>query len=68
MYSRPEDEFYHRHCTEAYTFPLDKPVAKDELQPMRLIMLLDRAQIDKARYLRGYKSLLLLTQGHTFGL
>ena len=49
VYARPEDEFYHRRCTASYTFPTGREVAKDELQPLRLVMLLSGAQIAEAR-------------------
>ncbi len=51
VYARPEDEFYHRHCTWSYTFPVtSRPLRKDELQPLRLVMLLSPEQVAAARW------------------
>lgn len=51
VYARPEDEFYHKHCAWSYTFPASgKVVQKDELQPMRLVMLLLPDQAAAARW------------------
>lgn len=50
VYARPEDEFYHKHCSWSYTFPVSgKVVQKDELQPLRLAMLLTPDQAAAAR-------------------
>ena len=50
VYARPEDEFYHKHCSWSYTFPVSGKVAqKDELQPLRLAMLLTPDQAAAAR-------------------
>lgn len=49
MYCRPEDEFYHKHSFLSYSFPSEKLVATDELQPRRLVMLLTMEHIKKAR-------------------
>ncbi|BDA42499.1 Protein bcp1 [Coccomyxa sp. Obi] len=50
VYARPEDEFYHRHSTWSYSFPVtSRPVQKDELQPLRLVMLLTPDQAATAR-------------------
>ncbi|EIE20943.1 hypothetical protein COCSUDRAFT_43807 [Coccomyxa subellipsoidea C-169] len=50
VYARPEDEFYHRHSSWSYTFPVtSRPVQKDELQPLRLVMLLSPDQAARAR-------------------
>jgi hypothetical protein len=51
VYARPEDEFYHKHCAWSYTFPASgKVVQKDELQPMRLVMLLLPDEAAAARW------------------
>ena len=50
VYARPEDEFYHRHSSWSYSFPVtSRPVQKDELQPLRLVMLLSPKQAATAR-------------------
>eukprot|EP00877_Chromochloris_zofingiensis_P014484 jgi/Chrzof1/928/Cz01g34040.t1 len=50
VYVRPEDEFFHQHCTTSYTFPVEgRPVAKDELQPLRMVMLFSADKVPKAR-------------------
>ena len=50
VYARPEDEFYHKHAAWSYTFPASgKVVQKDELQPLRLVMLLLPEQAAAAR-------------------
>ncbi len=51
VYARPEDEFYHKHCAWSFTFPVtSRPVRKDELQPLRLVMLLMPEQVAAARH------------------
>ena len=50
VYARPEDEFYHKHSQQSFTFSSERPVAKNELQPMRLAMLLTADQIKAARF------------------
>ena len=55
VYARPEDEFYHKHCSWSYTFPVSgKIVQKDELQPLRLVMLLSPDQAAAARYVSPF--------------
>ena len=50
VFARPEDEFYYRHCAWSFTFPVtSRPVRKDELQPLRLVMLLLPEQVAAAR-------------------
>lgn len=49
VYTRPEDEFYHKHCTASYTFPTSRAAGKDELLALRLVMLLSSEQISAAR-------------------
>lgn len=39
VYRKPEDEFFHRHCSWSFTFRGTKEVPSDELQPVRLAML-----------------------------
>ena len=51
VYARPEDEFYHKHCAWSFTCPVtSRPVRKDELQPLRLVMLLLPEQVASARH------------------
>lgn len=51
VYVRPEDEFLHKHATASYTFPIEgKAVGKDELQPLRLVMLLPANKVAAARW------------------
>ncbi len=51
VYARPEDEFYHKHCAWSFTYPVtSRPVRKDELQPLRLVMLLLPEQVASARH------------------
>ena len=51
VFARPEDEFYFRHCAWSFTFPVtSRPVRKDELQPLRLVMLLLPEQVAAARH------------------
>jgi len=46
----PEDEFYHKHCSWSYTFPItSKEVAKDELQPLRMVLSMTPQQVTAAR-------------------
>ncbi|GAX79701.1 hypothetical protein CEUSTIGMA_g7142.t1 [Chlamydomonas eustigma] len=50
VYLRPEDEFLHKHCVWSHTFPVEgKVVGKDDLQPLRMVMLVDTANIPKVR-------------------
>ena len=50
VYARPEDEFYHKHCSWSYTFPItSKEVAKDELQPLRMVLSMTPQQVTAAR-------------------
>lgn len=50
VYARPEDEFYHKHSKWSFTFPItNRLVAKDELQPLRLVMLLSTDEAAAAR-------------------
>ena len=49
VFARPEDEFYNKHCMESFTFSTNRTVEKDELVPLRLVMLLTAEQIATAR-------------------
>jgi hypothetical protein len=50
VYVRPEDEFFHKHATASFTFPVEgRAVGKDELQPLRLLMLLPANKVAAAR-------------------
>ena len=50
VYARPEDEFYHKHCSWSYTFPItSKEVEKDELRPLRLVLCMTSQQATTAR-------------------
>ncbi len=46
VYGRPEDEFLHKRAAWSATFPVaDRPVAKDELRQLRLVMLIEADQV-----------------------
>jgi len=50
VYLRPEDEFLHKHASWSYTFPVEgRPVGKDDLLPLRLVMLVDASKVQAAR-------------------
>lgn len=50
VYVRPEDEFFHQHSSASYTFTIEgRAVGKEELQPLRLVMLLSADKVAKAR-------------------
>jgi protein BCP1 len=50
VYVRPEDEFFHQHSSASFTFPVEgRPVGRDELQPLRLVMLLPADKVVAAR-------------------
>jgi hypothetical protein len=50
VYVRPEDEFFHQQAAAAFTFPVEgRAVGKDELQPLRLVMLLPANKVPAAR-------------------
>ncbi len=43
VFTRPEDEFLHRHCAWSFTFPVEgRPVTKDGLLAYRLVMQVRR--------------------------
>eukprot|EP00879_Flechtneria_rotunda_P000963 GHRR01001096.1.p1 GENE.GHRR01001096.1~~GHRR01001096.1.p1 ORF type:complete len:345 (+),score=133.81 GHRR01001096.1:233-1267(+) len=50
VYVRPEDEYFHQQSTISFTFPVEgRAVGKDELQPMRLVLLLPASKVKAAR-------------------
>ncbi|WIA22012.1 hypothetical protein OEZ85_004365 [Tetradesmus obliquus] len=50
VYVRPEDEFFHAQAAAAFTFPVEgRAVGKDELQPLRLVLLLPASKVPAAR-------------------
>lgn len=50
VYVRPEDEFLHQHATCSFTFPVEgRAVGKDELLPMRMVLLMPAANMAAAR-------------------
>jgi hypothetical protein len=50
VYLRPEDEFLHKHCVWSTTFPVEgKVVGKDDLQPLRMVLLVEAANIPLVR-------------------
>lgn len=54
VYVRPEDEFFHKHASASFTFPVEgRAVGKDELQPLRLVMLLPASKVEAARWVAG---------------
>ncbi|DBA84963.1 TPA: hypothetical protein ACH3X2_005704 [Trebouxia sp. C0005] len=50
VYARPEDEFYHKHCSWSCTFPITtREVEKDELHPLRMVLGITSQQAVSAR-------------------
>uniref|UniRef100_A0A7S0YF68 Protein BCCIP homolog n=1 Tax=Polytomella parva TaxID=51329 RepID=A0A7S0YF68_9CHLO len=50
VYVRPEDEYLHKLAEWSCVFPVDnRQVAKDELQPMRLVMVVGAEKVKEAR-------------------
>jgi hypothetical protein len=50
IYVRPEDEFLHAAAAASFTWPIEgKAVAKDELRPMRLALLVGAGAVAGAR-------------------
>ena len=50
VYTRPEDQFYHQHSSWSFLFPTNnRPIRKDELQPLRIVMWLKSAAARAAR-------------------
>lgn len=51
VYARPEDEYYHKHSSWSYTFPVTcREVEKDELQPLRMVLGISAQQAAIARW------------------
>lgn len=50
VYVRPEDEFLHQHSDWSFTFPIEnRPVGKNELQPLRIVMAISAKKVEAAR-------------------
>lgn len=50
VYLRPEDEFLHKHSSWSFTFPVEgRAVGKDDLRPLRLVMMVEAGKIQKVR-------------------
>lgn len=50
MYLRPEDEFLQKHSSWSFTFPIEgRVVGKDDLQPLRMVMLVEAGRIPDVR-------------------
>jgi len=50
VYVRPEDEFLHHHCAWSARFPVaGRPVGRDELRPLRLLLLVDASKVGAAQ-------------------
>lgn len=50
VYARPEDEYYHKHCSWSYRFPVtSREVEEDELQPLRMVVGITAKQAASAR-------------------
>jgi protein BCP1 len=50
VYTRPEDRFFHARSTAAFTFPVEgRPVARGELRPLRLALVLPASEVAAAR-------------------
>lgn len=50
VYVRPDDEFLAKQATASATFAVEgRAVAKDELLPMRMVMLVPAAKLPAAR-------------------
>ena len=50
VYLRPEDEFLHKSCSWSFNFPVEgRPVTKDDLQPLRMVMLVEAPKIPAVR-------------------
>ncbi len=55
VYARPEDEFYHKHCSWSCTFPITtREVEKDELHPLRMVLGITSQQAISARCDTGF--------------
>lgn len=54
VYAYPETEYYHKHCEWSWTWAVPgKAVAKGELEPQRVVMLLSTEAAAAARCGRG---------------
>lgn len=50
VYVKPEDEFFHKHCSWSFTFSTPKEgAAAEDLQPLRLVMLVTSDQAAAVR-------------------
>jgi hypothetical protein len=50
VYVRPEDEFFAAQASATATWPVEgRPVGRDELQPLRCVMLLEAGKVAAAR-------------------
>jgi protein BCP1 len=50
VYTRPEDRFFHARSTASFTFPVEgRPVARGELRPLRLALVLAASEVAAAR-------------------
>jgi len=50
VYVRPEDEFLHHHCAWSARFPVaGRPVGRDELRPLRLLLLVEAPKVGAAQ-------------------
>ena len=59
VYGRPEDEFFHKRAAWSASFPVaDRPVAKDELRQLRLVMLIESDQVRRHHARPGQDRLL----------
>lgn len=46
VYVRPEDEYFHKQAAWSCTFAVtNRAVGKDELRPLRLVMLVDSSKV-----------------------
>ena len=53
LFWRPEDEYYHQHCTASFSFAVPTSGSRpgeEGFEPRRCVMLLTPAQISAARY------------------
>ena len=52
LFWRPEDEYYHQHCTCSYSFAVSTSGSRpgeESFEPRRCVMLLTPAQVSSAR-------------------
>ncbi len=51
VYMRPEDEYYHKHCSWSFAFAVpNRPAGYEDMDQVRLCMLLTSAQVAAARW------------------